>query len=87
MTKWSKQKLVLAESQFWISSQRLAVDISLGALLGEQVYSFGQLLQHPIVHVLDGAEYGWLHELLQAFNQGAMHGYDALCIKHVTQLN
>ena len=44
---------------------RLAVDISLAALLGEHVYSFGQLLQHPLVKVLDESEYAWLHELLQ----------------------
>eukprot|EP00951_Prasinocladus_malaysianus_P015416 scaffold118114_cov16-Prasinocladus_malaysianus.AAC.1 len=29
--------------------EALAVDISLAALLGENVYSFGDLLQHPIV--------------------------------------
>lgn len=66
---------------------RLAVDVSLAALLGEQIYSFGQLLQHPIVNVLVGPEYGWLHELLQAFNNGDMHTYDTLCVKYATQLN
>lgn len=29
--------------------QSLAVDISLAALLGEEVYNFGELLLHPIV--------------------------------------
>lgn len=29
--------------------QALAVDISLAALLGENIYNFGELLQHPIV--------------------------------------
>lgn len=33
----------------WLGDQALAVDISLAALLGENVYSFGELLQHPIV--------------------------------------
>lgn len=32
--------------------QSLAVDISLAALLGDKVYSFGELLLHPIVSLL-----------------------------------
>lgn len=32
--------------------QALAVDISLAALLGENIYNFGELLQHPIVSTL-----------------------------------
>ena len=33
-------------------AQALAVDISLAALLGKDVYSFGELLIHPIVSPL-----------------------------------
>lgn len=66
---------------------RLAVDISLAALLGEHVYSFGQLLQHPIVAVLDSSPFAWLHELLGAFNAGDFGKYDALCATHSAQLN
>ncbi len=32
--------------------QSLAVDISLAALLGDNVYNFGELLLHPIVRSL-----------------------------------
>ncbi len=32
-----------------LAMQSLAVDISLAALLGDKVYSFGELLLHPIV--------------------------------------
>lgn len=66
---------------------RLAVDISLAALLGEHVYSFGQLLQHPIIAVLDNGQYAWLHDLLKAFNAGDIARYDALCTLHAAQLN
>ena len=42
--------------------QSLAVDISLAALLGDKVYSFGELLLHPIVSVLTLAlGLPWLH--------------------------
>eukprot|EP00879_Flechtneria_rotunda_P027333 GHRR01029278.1.p1 GENE.GHRR01029278.1~~GHRR01029278.1.p1 ORF type:complete len:339 (+),score=124.00 GHRR01029278.1:1679-2695(+) len=65
----------------------LAVDISLAALLGEGIYNFAQLLMHPIVKVLDNSPYKWLHELLQCFNSGDLHTYDALCSKHAAVLN
>lgn len=32
-----------------LSSQDLAFDLSLSALLGENIYNFGELLAHPIV--------------------------------------
>ena len=35
------------------STQSLSVDISLAALLGDDVYSFGELLLHPIVRGCD----------------------------------
>ncbi|PNH01687.1 26S proteasome non-ATPase regulatory subunit 13 [Tetrabaena socialis] len=66
---------------------RLAVDVSLAALLGEHIYSFGQLLQHPIINSLDGTPSQWLHELLSCFNNGDMHLYDTLCARYASQLN
>ena len=45
-----------------IAVQSLAVDISLAALLGDKVYSFGELLLHPIVSILTLAlNQFWLH--------------------------
>jgi 26S proteasome regulatory subunit N9 len=66
---------------------RLAVDLSLAALLGDEVYSFGQLLQHPIINTLQGGQFAWLHELLEAFNSGNIHTYDELCAKYSSALN
>jgi len=34
-----------------LTIQALAVDISLAALLGENIYNFGELLLHPIVSI------------------------------------
>lgn len=66
---------------------RLAVDVSLAALLGEHVYSFGQLLHHPIINCLDGTPSQWLHELLVCFNNGDMHLYDQLCERFAPQVS
>eukprot|EP00775_Hariotina_reticulata_P005374 gene5374-5609_t len=65
----------------------LAVDISLAALLGEGIHNFAQLLMHPIVKVLDSSPYKWLHEMLECFNHGDLHQYDALCSKYAAVLN
>ena len=65
----------------------MAIDISLSALLGEHVYTFGQLLQHPIASTLDGTPHEWLHEMLHVFNDGNLHKYDELCLKYSAQLN
>ncbi|MEW5298902.1 MAG: hypothetical protein WDW38_004824 [Sanguina aurantia] len=67
--------------------ERLAVDISLAALLGEGVFSFGQLLQHPIITVLSRGPHMWLGELLTAFNVGDIHKYDELCVAYAEKLN
>ncbi|KAK9901657.1 hypothetical protein WJX75_006977 [Coccomyxa subellipsoidea] len=65
----------------------LAVDISLAALLGDNVYNFGELLLHPIMKALSGSPYEWLRSMLEAFNHGDLHAYDALCSKHASALN
>lgn len=48
----------------------IAVNISLAALLSEDVYGFGELLMHPIVQVLRDHGYGWLYVLIQSFCDG-----------------
>ncbi|KAL3152509.1 hypothetical protein ABBQ32_001542 [Trebouxia sp. C0010 RCD-2024] len=66
----------------------LAVDISLAALLGENIYNFGELLQHPIIEVLDSVKDNrWLKEMLECFHAGDLHRYDELCTKHKSVLN
>ena len=67
--------------------QELAVDLSLASLLGEAVYNFGELLAHPVMESLEGTQYEWLSEVMQAFNRGDLHEYDRLCNKYADQLN
>ncbi|WOO81356.1 26S proteasome regulatory subunit RPN9 [Vanrija pseudolonga] len=55
-----------------------AHDLCIAALLGETIYNFGELLQHPILQTLDGTEYGWIKDLISAFNAGAIGKFDSL---------
>ena len=65
----------------------LAVDVSLAGLLGDDIYNFGELLLHPIMGALQESSYSWLRELLECFNAGDIHAYDALCARHSKVLN
>eukprot|EP00889_Picochlorum_renovo_P008115 jgi/Picre1/35145/NNA_002607.t1 len=69
-------------------AEAVAVDVSLAALLGEDVYSFGELLVHPIMENLrSSGSFGWLYDLLECFHQGDIERYDTLCTVHASVLN
>jgi len=56
----------------------LSSDLALAALLGEDVYNFGELLQHPILASLQEAGLDWLLEMLKAFNLGEISKFEEL---------
>ena len=58
--------------------QSHAFHLSLAALLGKDVYNFGELLAHPILESLNGTPNEWLVNLLLAFNSGNVQGYEKL---------
>ena len=65
----------------------LSVDLCLAALLGENVYNFAELLEHPIVESIKEGPFVWLMDVVKAFNEGDLHLYDELCVKHAKSLN
>ncbi|KAL8106952.1 26S proteasome non-ATPase regulatory subunit 13 homolog A isoform X1 [Apium graveolens] len=62
----------------------LAFDLSLSALLGENIYNFGELLAHPILKSLLGTKVEWLYYILEAFNSGDLVRYQELCRVHLS---
>merc|ERR1712018_939072 len=58
--------------------QSHAFHLSLAALLGKDVYNFGELLAHPILTSLNGTPNEWLVNLLMAFNSGDVQAYEKL---------
>ena len=64
--------------------ERRAFALSLAALLGDSIFNFGELLQHPIVNYLKGSN-SWVLELLYAFNSGNLDKFDALRPKWTAQ--
>ncbi|KAH6784781.1 Proteasome component domain protein [Perilla frutescens var. hirtella] len=65
----------------------LAFDLSLSALLGENIYNFGELLAHPIIKSLMGTKVEWLYYILEAFNTGDLVRYQELCRVHGAALS
>ncbi|KAM3345037.1 26S proteasome non-ATPase regulatory subunit 13 B [Capsicum galapagoense] len=65
----------------------LAFDLSLSALLGDNIYNFGELLAHPVIKSLIGTKVEWLYYILEAFNTGDLVHYQKLCNVHQAALN
>ncbi|XP_022660301.1 26S proteasome non-ATPase regulatory subunit 13-like [Varroa jacobsoni] len=61
--------------------------LALAALLGDNIYNFGELLCHPIVASLEGTPRAWVIELLRAFNHGDLAKYNALRPQWTTQMD
>lgn len=67
------ESLAEAEQHQW------AFDIGIAALVGQDIYNFGEVLSHTIVTSLEGGEHAWLYELLVAFHKGSLSEYHAVC--------
>ena len=65
---------------------RLAYELGLAALVGDNIFNFGELLTHPILTCLDG-EHAWIGEILFAFNKGDIAKYDQLTQQYAAQMN
>lgn len=53
-----------------VELQQRAFNLSLAALLGGDVYNFGELLAHQVLEYLKKTEHAWLIDILYAFNSG-----------------
>jgi 26S proteasome regulatory subunit N9 len=56
-----------------------AFNIGLAAVLGQEIYNFGELLAHPVLDSLRlSADMKWLVDLLFAFNSGNINQFEQL---------
>jgi 26S proteasome regulatory subunit N9 len=54
----------------------LAVDVALSALVGEGVFNFGEIIEHPILASLEGTPDAWLRDLLAVFHTGDVDAFN-----------
>ncbi|KAL6945508.1 hypothetical protein ACO0QE_002968 [Hanseniaspora vineae] len=64
----------------------LPYNMSLAALLGDKIYNFGELLQHPIMQLL-GPDNQWLLEYLNALTMGDFAKFDSISKKYVPTID
>lgn len=57
----------------------IARDLCLAAFVAETIFTFGELIQHPVLASLDGTEFSWMPAMLKSLNVGNIAAYDALC--------
>jgi len=65
----------------------IARDLCLAAFAAEDIFTFGELLQHPVLLSLGETEFSWMPEMLKALNVGNIAAYDALCGKDAAKIN
>jgi 26S proteasome regulatory subunit N9 len=65
---------------------RLAFEIGVAAMVAEEEFIFGDLLQQELLATLDGSEFAWVKDFLVAYGEGKFEMYDAALAKYKTQL-
>jgi len=53
----------------------LAASVGQAAILGANIYNFGELLQHPVLEALRGTSQQWVARLVAAFNSGDIRAF------------
>eukprot|EP01125_Pyxidicula_operculata_P011303 TRINITY_DN3702_c0_g1_i1.p1 TRINITY_DN3702_c0_g1~~TRINITY_DN3702_c0_g1_i1.p1 ORF type:complete len:388 (+),score=93.50 TRINITY_DN3702_c0_g1_i1:38-1201(+) len=65
----------------------IAFDLGIAALLGEKLYNFGELLEHPVLEKLNNSQHEWLRDVLKVFGSGDIRQWKELQKKHSNELN
>jgi 26S proteasome regulatory subunit N9 len=60
----------------------LGRDVALSALVGDGIYNFGEIVEHPVVAALAETPQGWLSDLLMAFHRGDVASFHRLVEEH-----
>ncbi|GMM36550.1 proteasome regulatory particle lid subunit [Saccharomycopsis crataegensis] len=75
----SIDKEYLATKVSTIEKTRTAYELGIAALLGDDIYNFGELLLHDILNFLDDASgYTWLKELLFTLDHGDLANFQTM---------
>eukprot|EP00930_Biecheleria_cincta_P033144 TRINITY_DN2295_c0_g1_i1.p1 TRINITY_DN2295_c0_g1~~TRINITY_DN2295_c0_g1_i1.p1 ORF type:complete len:414 (+),score=112.63 TRINITY_DN2295_c0_g1_i1:78-1244(+) len=65
----------------------IAFETVVAALVAEEEFNFGELTQQEIISSLDGSQYAWIKDILQAFSEGKFDLFDTYLAKHRSQID
>lgn len=65
----------------------IARDLCLSAIAAESLFTFGELLQHPVLKSLEGTDHEWMSTMLKALNVGNIAAFDAVLAKDSAKIN
>lgn len=65
----------------------LAFNMGAAALLGEKIFNFGELIQHPVLSSLKNTDREWMVEILNVFYSGNISAWVLLKQKYLNELN
>jgi len=65
----------------------IARDLCLAALISDAIFTFGELLLHPVLKALESGEFFWMVTMLKALNVGNIPAYDALCAAETERIS
>lgn len=60
----------------------LATDMALAAILGRDIFNFGEVIATPILSSLKGTCNSWLHDLIFALNEGDVQTFESIVVTH-----
>jgi len=66
---------------------KLAFEIGCAALIAQEEFEFGELLQQELLESLSGSEYAWIKDVLEAFGEGKFELFDSAMTKHRAKIN
>lgn len=66
---------------------QLAFEIGVAALVAAEEFNFGELLQLELLASLEGSQYAWIKDVLQAFGEGKFDMYDDALAKHRAKID
>ena len=66
-------------------ASRLATDMALASVTGDDIYNFGEVLATPILGCLKGTANEWLQDLVLALHHGSVVEFNAVVDRNRTQ--
>eukprot|EP00658_Telonema_sp_P-2_P064200 TRINITY_DN530_c0_g2_i1.p1 TRINITY_DN530_c0_g2~~TRINITY_DN530_c0_g2_i1.p1 ORF type:complete len:437 (-),score=170.09 TRINITY_DN530_c0_g2_i1:331-1596(-) len=70
-----------------VPKRDLARDLCLAALVTDDIFTFGEILMHPVVEALNGTEHEWMLKMIRTLNYGHIQDFENLWTSDAAVIN